>query len=253
MWGNGMNVYDAYCRKWSWSVITPLITTMIVLSALMGCGGGSGLGPTEGSKRADRLKDRLVVDWSYYNYGDHNAAIESFEETLQQADQFQDQEGVKSQVKSEAYNGIGWSFFKLHDLRAAKTAFESATQLDRGNPDAWVGLAGVALALQDYRDVVQFSIQALERDPDYESSGRVDDDGRLMSHDLIDVRHVRLMLVEAYFHLGRYNASDRPDPHNAAAQLRLISSNFQFRDTGHLLEKLSEVSIELHESISEEN
>ena len=218
---------------------------------LLGCGGGSGLGPAEIKQREDRLKDRLPIDWDSYNTGDYTSAIDFFTSTLQEADQLEGVEGVKNQIKSEAQNGIGWAFFRLQNLAAAQTAFDLATRFDRGNADAWVGFAGVALALQAYNDAVQYAIQALERDNDYSSGTRLDEDGRKLGHDRVDERHVRLMLAEAYFHLGRYNATDRPDPSNAAAQLLLVRSDYRFRDVGHLIETLSQVSIELQETLTE--
>ena len=218
--------------------------------AVCACGGGSGLGPGEIEKRENKLKDRLPVDWNEYNSGDFEAAIDMFSATLDQADVLEGIDAVKNEVKSEAQNGIGWSFFQMQDLDSANQAFALATGLDRRNGDAWVGWTGVALAQQQYNDVVQFAIQALEAEENYASATRLDEGGRLIGHDRIDERHVRLMLAEAYFQLGRYSTVDRPDPNNAAAQLRLINSDFRFVDPGNLVENLSTVAIDLQDAIT---
>lgn len=221
--------------------------------ALTACGGGTGLGPGEIEKREDRLRDRLLIDWASYVAGDYQGSIDSFTKTLEQADVVEGVEGVKTLVKAEAQNGIGWNYLRLQDLDAAAQAFEVASRLDRNNADIWVGWAGVALAMREYADVLQFSNQALDLEPDYTSGARIDADGRDFSHDDVDERHVHLMLAEAYFQLGRYSAIDRPDPQNAAAQVRLIKSDYRYQDPGQLLEALSHISIDLQESITAGN
>ena len=57
------------------------------------------------------------------------------------------------------------------------------------------------------------------------------------------------MLAEAYFQLGFYTAGERADPSNATAQLSLVRSGFKFLDPGQLLQTLSQVSIELQDSV----
>lgn len=217
---------------------------------MLSCGGGSGIGPGEIKKREEQLKDRLPMDWTQYNEGDLESAIDFFTATLIEADGLEGVDAVKNEVKSEAQNGIGWSFMTMQDLDAAELAFDIATTLDRRNADAWVGRAGVSLAQGDYADVVQYSIDALEAEPDYDSASRVDSQGRQLGHDDLDERHVRLMLSEAYVHLGRYSAVDRPDPNNAAAQLKLVNRNYRFSNPGQLLDSLSVAAINLQETVS---
>lgn len=225
---------------------------VLVLGALLSaCGGGTGIGPGEIQKREDRLRQRLPIDWDNYNTGDYDGAIEFFTRTLEQADALEGiEQGVRNQVKAEAQSGIGWSFLRKQDLAGAAQAFGIATQLDRTNSDAWVGWAGVSLAQRLYPDVVQFSNQALETDPDYNSATRIDEAGRVLGHDQVDERHVRLMLAEAYFQLGYYNTVDRRDPNNAAAQVKLVDRTFSYRNPGQLLERISELSLELQSVIT---
>lgn len=227
-------------------VVLACVTGAFVLS----CGGGSGIGPGEIKKREEQLKDRLPTDWSHYNEGDVEDAIDFFTATLGEADGLQGVEAVKNEVKSEAQNGIGWSFMTMHDLDSAELAFDIATTLDPRNADAWVGRSGVSLAKGNYADVVQYAIDALKAEPDYDSASRVDSQGRQLGHDDLDERHVRLMLSEAYFHLGRYSAVDRPDPNNAAAQLKLVNRNYKFSNPGQLIDSLSDAVINLQGTVS---
>ncbi len=221
-----------------------LVALALSLS-LAGCGGGSGIGPDEIKNQEKRLRDRLPIDWSTYNTGSYEEAIEFFSKTMEQADTFEGLDEVRNEVKSEAHNGIAWSYFRLQDLESAWNSFQQATRLDRRNTDAWAGWAGVALASQNYNDAAQFAIQALESDAEYKSALRIDDGARALGHDRVDKRHIRLMLAESYFQLGSYSATERSDPNNAAAQVRLIRRSFDFIDPGQLLAEMSAISTEL--------
>jgi len=216
-----------------------------------GCGGGNGVGPEEIRKREDKLRDQIPIGWQAYNQGDWQGSIDFFTDILEQADAVEGIElSARNQIKAEAQNGIGWSFFRQQELEGAATAFNISTRLDRRNADVWVGWAGVSLAQEDYSQVLQFAIQALEVDPEYNSGIRLDPIGRLLGHDQFDKRQVRILLAEAYFHLGRYSAIDRPDPNNAAAQVRLLRNSYRFVDPGQLLEAISEAALELQNEIS---
>ena len=121
---------------------------------------------------------------------------------------------------NRAHNGIGWSFFRLQDLEAASSAFQQATKLNRRNQDAWAGHAGVALARGNYNDAAQFALQNLSVNNQYNSGLRADDQNRALGHDNFDTRHVRLILAESYFQLGRYSA--RMTGSQCGCQLRMI-------------------------------
>jgi len=224
-----------------------LISALLLGASLLACGGGSGVGPEEIRKQENKLRDRLPIDWVNYNSGDYQGAIDFFVKTLEQADSFEGSEAILNEIKSEAHNGIGWAFLRLQDLDAASSSFQQATKLNRRNEDAWVGYAGVALARGLYNDVVQYGIQALSVNSDYNSANRIDDSNRQLGHDGYQARHVRLLLAEAYFQLGRYSAVDRPDPSNAAAQMRLATGEFTFRDPGQLLQEISTLALELQQ------
>ena len=221
------------------------ILSLVGIFFLEGCGGGNGLGPKEIKKQEDKVLDKLVLDWDSYNGGDFQASIDQFTATLAQADKLEGSSGVQNRIKSEAYNGIAWSFFRQQKLTDAWDAFRRATSLDRQNADAWVGWAGVALAQRRYSDVVQFSLQAMEYSVDYKSALRTDNTKRNLGHDLVDGRHLQLMLAEAYFQLGRYSSIERADPNNATAQVKRIDPGFRYRDPGQLVQAISRISLEL--------
>ena len=220
-------------------------SVLLLAGLIWGCGGGSGVGPEELLRQEEKLRDRLPVDWENYKNGDYDAAIEFFTSTLERAETYEGPEATLNQIKSEAHNGIGWAFFRKQDLKAASTSFQQATTLNRRNADAWVGYSGVALARRMFSDAIQYAMQALSVDNEYASYLRLDDSERQVGHDNFDTRHVRMILAESYFQIGRYSAIDRPDPGNASAQLRMIDEDFTFRDPGQLLLEMSRLSIEL--------
>ena len=221
------------------------VSVLLLAGLVWGCGGGSGVGPEELLKQEEKLRDRLPVDWVNYKNGDYDGAIEFFTTTLENAESYQGPEAILNEIKSEAHNGIGWAFFRKQDLKAASSAFQQATTLNRRNADAWVGYSGVALARRLFNDAIQYAMQALSADSEYASYNRIDSSERQMGHDNFDTRQVRMILAESYFQLGRYSAIDRPDPSNASAQLRMIDEDFTFRDPGQLLLEMSRISIEL--------
>ena len=165
--------------------------------------------------------------------------------------------GVRRQVTAEAHNGIGWSYFRTRELDNARNAFRQSTSFSSRGADAWVGWAGVALMQGQYADAVQFCNQALELDRSYNSALRNGpewkyialQDWRQMGHDRVDVRHVRLMLAEVYYQLGRYSAAESPDPNNAAAQVRLIRGVFRYASPVELMQAIGEIAMELKRGI----
>ena len=233
---------------------------LLLCLALEGCGNGTGFGLEEIQKQERKLWTQLSLDWDQYNQGDYQGSVDAFTQTRDQADLLEDESGIRKAIQSEALNGIGWSFFRLQDLDQAWISFQQATRLNRQNADAWVGWSGVALAMKRYIDAVQFakqaleasSIQALDTQQEYNSAFRPGGEGLNLGHDRFDLRHVRLVLAEAYFHQQRYSAGDRPDPNNAAAQLRLIGKagsldlqDFKYVDPGNLLQEISRAAFEL--------
>ena len=155
------------------------VSVLLLAGLVWGCGGGSGVGPEELLKQEEKLRDRLPVDWVNYKNGDYDGAIEFFTTTLENAESYQGPEAILNEIKSEAHNGIGWAFFRKQDLKAASSAFQQATTLNRRNADAWVGYSGVALARRLFNDAIQYAMQALSADSEYASYNRIDSSERL--------------------------------------------------------------------------
>lgn len=227
---------------------------LLTLGWWRGCGGGCGPEPQEGGVEIEmELQGLLFNGWKHYNLGDFRTAIDTFSAALEKVSEPALDPGVRRQVAAEAHNGIGWSYFRTRELDSARNAFRQSTSFSSRDADAWVGWAGVTLMQGQYADVAQFCNQALERDNSYNSALRsgpewkyIDlEDWQTMGHGRVDVRHVRLMLTEAYYQLGRYSVAESPDPNNAAAQVRLIRGTFRYTNPVELIRVMGEIAAEL--------
>lgn len=229
---------------------------ILTLGWWRGCGGGCGPEPQEGGAETEvELQALLLNGWKHYNLGDFRTAIDTFSAALEKVNVNEPalDPGVRRQVTAEAHNGIGWSYFRTRELDNARNAFRQATSFSSRISDAWVGWAGVALMQGRYADAVQFGNQGLEDDRSYNSALRNGPEWKYISlqewqplgHDRVDVRHVRLMLAEGYYQLGRYSAAESPDPNNAAAQVRLIRGAFRYTDPVELVQVIGELAMEL--------
>ena len=169
--------------------------SVLLLAGLLWDVGEEAVWVRKSLKQEEKLRDRLPVDWVNYKNGD-DGAIEFFTTTLENVESYQGPEAILNEIKSEAHNGIGWAFFRKQDLKAASSAFQQATTLNRRNADAWVGYSGVA-ARRLFNDAIQYAMQALSADSEYASYNRIDSSERQMGHDNFDTRQVRMILAES--------------------------------------------------------
>jgi hypothetical protein len=104
----------------------------------------------------------------------------------------------------------------------ASDFFQKSVASEPGNVDAWVGLAGVELALGNWQAAANSGLAALNLDNRYFSQ-----------HDNIDYRDVHLILAESYFFQGWFeHTQETPDPNNTLHHIDLLSPGFKrfYRD-----------------------
>lgn len=213
-----------------------LLGMMFLLAGtVVGCGGGTGTGGVQGSQ------EQLTFEgWERYRKatesGDYTAAEALFGSALSLDPGF-----------SEAHNGLGWVNLQRAGqeedpdeqerlLLNAQTNFQRATNADLQNADAWAGLAGVELALDNYSSAINAANQALQISPRYFST-----------HDNVDFRDLRLLLAESYLATGVISSEDPNDLSNALAQVERLSPGYRqfFFDNnleeGDLLIKIEEL------------
>lgn len=206
-----------------------------LVAGLPACGGGTGTGGTFGS--AENL---TFEGWELYRTatqsGDFTAAEALFGNALSLDPGF-----------SEAHNGLGWINLQRAGqeedpdeqerlLTNAQTNFQRATNADLQNADAWAGLAGVELALDNYDSAINAANQALQINPRYFST-----------HDNVDFRDLHLLLAESYLATGAIFSEDTNDLSNALAQVNRLDPGYrQFYldnnlEEGDLLIKIEEL------------
>ena len=210
---------------------------MLSLLLVAGCGGGTGAGPEATFGASETL---TFEGWEVYRTatqsGDYTAAEALFGNALSLDPGF-----------SEAHNGLGWinlqragqeqdSQEQERLLLNAQTNFQRATNANLENADAWAGLAGVELALDNYDSAITAANQVLQITPRYFSP-----------HDNIDFRDIHLLLAESYLATGTISSEDINDSANALAQVDQLDPGYrQFYidnklEEGDLLLKIEEL------------
>ncbi len=196
----------------------------LLLGAVASCGGGTGVGGTLGS--AESL---TFEGWEAYKGVGYDRAEELFQNAL----------GLDPNL-SGAHNGLGWVNFnragqeeaadkRRQLLSRAESNFKQATDRNPNSADAWVGLAGVEVALGKWAAARDAANKALEEDERYFST-----------HDNIDFRDVRLILAEAYYFLGEFEG---PSENNALAQLVKLDPSFEdeYKEPSDIIRKIGEL------------
>lgn len=202
--------------------------------ALAGCGGGTGMGGTFNSEKL------TFEGWNTYRAatqsGDFTAAEVLFGNALSQ-----------NPGSSEAHNGLGWINLQRAGqeqdtqeqerlLLNAQTNFQRATNSDLENADAWAGLAGVELALDNYESAINAANQALQISPKYFSA-----------HDNIDFKDLHILLAQSYLAAGKITSDNINDLANALAQVDILEPGYQKfyvdnnLEAGDLLLKIEEL------------
>ncbi len=211
------------------------LVVILLLTALPSCGGGTGIGGTHGS-----VKTLTFEGWEVYR----NASISG---DFTQAEALFGNALSLDPGYSEAHNGLGWinlqragqeqdSEEQARLLLNAETNFQRATNADLENADAWAGLAGVELALNNYESAINAANQTIQIDPWYFST-----------HDNVDYRDLHLVLAESYLATGVVSSEDVNDNANALAQVNLLDPGYREfyvdnnLEEGDLLLKLEEL------------
>lgn len=202
-----------------------IIALTAALLAAAGCGGGTGVGTA-----SDRDQQISSEAWIAYRAGSYAKADSTFREAL----------SVNPNL-TDALNGRGWSNFsqasresdtnrRTDYLNTARENFSRAVTAAPNNADAWVGLAGVELASDNYQKAVDAASQALRLDPNYFSP-----------HDNFNFREIRIILATGYFFLGKFSAGEAADPNNAASQVTLLDRAFQYTTPVELILRIQEL------------
>ncbi len=153
--------------------------------------------------------------WRSYENGDFESASGRFSEAV-----------AADPGSAPAYSGLGLTLARLRRFPDAAASFLSAIDSDPDLTDAYAGLAIVDAARNDYEAVVAPATLLISMAPTY-----------VHPHDSeVNVRVVRLVRAQAYFHAGDYQRAARdldildpdaaphsPDPQSLLAALARLS------------------------------
>jgi len=170
------------------SMMTGFFLISIAIMGYYGCSHDR-----EDISNIDPDKD-LSYAWQEYNTGKYEAAIIAFEKVLSQ--------GAASDIKADAYNGIGWSYLCISqdasvnqkNIDNAIAKFQEAIRLDNNNADAWIGKAG-AIHIRRLQSDMNNSIEAID-------NALKGDAKYLYRHDYDSIADLYALKAQCYYYLG---------------------------------------------------
>jgi len=93
--------------------------------------------------------DHVSEGWKLYNNGDYQGAVAEFSQDN----------------SAEAFNGLGWTYYKLGNLELAKTNFNNAISMKTEYPDALQGLGIIYFDEKDYEKSNYYYGEIIKYDP----------------------------------------------------------------------------------------
>ena len=154
--------------------------------------GGSNLGTNP--PPTDPVKIQAIINeaWSAYEKGDYTDAIRLLNEALQ-----------KDPSNREIYNGLGWSYFKTHNLLASLSHFSVAIGADSSFADAMVGYSVALYEQNEYDQAIKIinTITGIDSSA-FDLKGS---DEYAFDHDTsLTSKKVRKILALCYFYSGDF-------------------------------------------------
>ena len=165
-----------------------LFLTVVLLS----CGGDNITGPSAGS--ADKL---LKDGWGLYEIGQYNEALSKFSSAIK-----------LNPSLGDAYNGLGWTHFALHNISQSATQFKNAYEKSSNNIDILVGYTLLSYESNNYstsNGSLKWGQQAVEID-----SASFDMDGMdyIFSHNSkVTALEFRKIMALSYYYNGEFEDS----------------------------------------------
>jgi tetratricopeptide (TPR) repeat protein len=139
----------------------------------------------------------LQGGWQEYNSGNYEAAMLAFEKALN--------EKPSSEISSDAYNGLGWSYIgksqeaevNQMNLANAIDKFRESINQDKTNSDAWIGQACVFLIRKNNNEDLQNILKSVDN--------ALQGDGRyLYRHDYDSEADIHALKAQSYYYLNRF-------------------------------------------------
>jgi tetratricopeptide (TPR) repeat protein len=174
-----------YCNT---EKISGIIGLLFLLAA---CAGGN-LGVNPPPPDPVQAREKIDAAWKEYEKAQYYQAIELFNEAR-----------VLDSSVLDIYNGLGWSYFKIHNLITSLANFSTAISGDSSFPEAMVGYGVSAFEKAEYAPAIQVFTTLTKRDS--LQFNLVGTDEFVFKHDAsVTSRKVRKILALSYFYSGQF-------------------------------------------------
>ena len=168
------------------------LISLFLVFVLLSCGGDNITGPKPGSA------NKLVKDgWALYEIGQYNEALSKFSSAIK-----------LNPGHADAYNGLGWTHFALHNISQSAAQFKNAYEKSSRNIDILVGYTFLSYESNNYstnNGSLKWGLQAVEMD-----SVSFDMDGvdYIFSHNSkVTALEFRKIMALSYFYNGEFDES----------------------------------------------
>ncbi|MFC1729562.1 hypothetical protein ACFL6I_04420 [candidate division KSB1 bacterium] len=171
-----------------------IVLLIMLLMLIAGCGGGN-LGFPDEPEQPLKAKQLVDSGWLQYELGNYNAAITLFNDAKKADASYLD-----------SYNGLGWSYFRVHNLILSLFNFRIPLDTDSTLTDVQAGYAIAAFEKNEYNETISAIVSVVTHD-----SVRFDLEGTdeyFFSHDTnVTSRKIRKIFALAYYYSGLFDES----------------------------------------------
>lgn len=168
-----------------------LIFCLILLCFFLSCGGGSTRPVIQ--RDPETAKELAQQGWVKYEAGNFSRAVSLFKEARKADESYLD-----------SYNGLGWSYFRLHDLLSSLFNFRIPINADSSFIDVQVGYAISSFEKNEYAETIRAVLKVTWLDSTgFDIKGT---DEYFFEHDVdVTSREVRQILALSYYYTGEFD------------------------------------------------
>lgn len=170
-----------------------IITITLFLVLVTSCGGsnitGGEGGPIEPPNRAQELAES---GWQKYTAADYDSAIILFNDSKKADANYLD-----------AYNGLGWSYFRDHNLLHSLSNFQTVLDVDSTLVDAHVGYAISAFERSEYTESINSIVFVVTQDSASFDMEGIGEYAFVRDQDITSTT-VRKILALSYYYSGQF-------------------------------------------------
>jgi len=163
----------------------------VPMCILLACGGSNLSAPEPGGEE-EKAKTLTESGWVQYEIGEYNNAIQLFNDAKKADSEYLD-----------AYNGLGWSYFRVHNLILSLFNFRVPLAVDSTMINVLVGYSIASFEKNEYSEAVDAVLKVVSQD-----SSRFDLEGTdeyFFIHDTdVTSRQIRKILALSYFYSGNF-------------------------------------------------